>query len=168
MAGGNFKTLREAGASALLVTGSADHTPEIQDESVDLIVTSPPFLDVVDYQADNWLRCWFNGIDPEEVDIWQLKKPGEWQAAMVRTFRELKRVLKAGGFIAFEVGEVRKRSLALESLVVPAAVEAGLEPLMVVINDQAFTKTSNCWGGDNGRKGTNTNRVVVIRKPFCY
>ena len=31
--------------------------------SVQLVVTSPPFLDVVNYAADNWLRCWFCGVD---------------------------------------------------------------------------------------------------------
>ena len=36
---------------------------EIDNESVHLTVTSPPFLDVVDYKADNWLRCWFLDID---------------------------------------------------------------------------------------------------------
>ena len=32
-----------------------------------LTVTSPPFLDVVQYAKDNWLRCWFNGLDAEEI-----------------------------------------------------------------------------------------------------
>ena len=44
---------------SLLVTGSADDTPEILSDSVALVVTSPPFLDVVDYEKDNWLRAWF-------------------------------------------------------------------------------------------------------------
>jgi hypothetical protein len=35
---------------------------------------------------------------------------------------------------------------------------------MVLINDQEFTKTANCWGVDNMSKGTNTNRIVVFRK----
>ena len=36
--------------------------------------------------------------------------------------------------------------------------------LHVMINDQKFTKTANCWGVDNNTKGTNTNRIVVFRK----
>lgn len=40
-----------------VIIGSADDTPSINSSSVDLIVTSPPFLDVIDYRADNWLRC---------------------------------------------------------------------------------------------------------------
>ena len=46
----------------------------------------------------------------------------------------------------------------------PCGVAAGLTPLCVVINDQEFTKTANCWGVDNMSKGTNTNRIVVMRK----
>jgi hypothetical protein len=148
----------------LIVTRSSDHTPEIQSDSVTLAVTSPPFLDIVDYQADNWLRCWFNGIDATKVCIWQLKKLEDWQAAMTCTFRELRRVLVPGGFVAFEVGEIRNGKVLLETLVAPAAVDAGLVPLMVIVNDQVFTKTSNCWGVDNLKKGTNTNRIVLIGK----
>ena len=150
--------------SPLLITGSSDNTSAIVSESIQLAVTSPPFLDIVNYQADNWLRCWFNGIDAKAVAIWQLKKPADWQAAMTRTFRELHRVLASGGFVAFEVGEVRNGKILLETLVVPAAMEAGLKPLMVLVNDQMFTKTANCWGVDNRTKGTNTNRIVLIGK----
>lgn len=156
--------LRETSKNALLVTGSSDNTPRVESDSVSLVVTSPPFLDVVDYQTDNWLRCWFNGIDARTVDVWRFKRPQEWQAAMTRVFAELRRVLKPNGFVAFEVGEVRSGKILLESLVVPAAAEAGLEPLMVLVNDQVFTKTSNCWGVDNLKKGTNTNRIVLLRK----
>ncbi len=154
-----------AASTPLLVIGSSDNTPAIASESVQLIVTSPPFLDIVNYQADNWLRCWFNDIDAKEVAMWQLKKPADWQAAITRTFRELHRILAKGGFVAFEVGEVRNGEVLLETLVAPAAIEAGLEPLMVLVNDQMFTKTANCWGVDNRKKGTNTNRIVLIDKP---
>ncbi|MCY3766542.1 MAG: DNA methyltransferase [Gemmatimonadetes bacterium] len=160
----DIDNLRASSKKALLITGSSDVTPEIQSDSVGLVVTSPPFLDVVDYKTDNWLRFWFNGIDAQSVQIWHFKKPREWQTAMTRVFAELRRVLKPEGFVAFEVGEVRGGKILLESLVVPAASEAGLEPLMVLVNDQVFTKTSNCWGVENLKKGTNTNRIVLLRK----
>jgi hypothetical protein len=164
LAPADLKGLQAADRQALLVTGSCDRTPEIPDDSVHLAVTSPPFLDTVDYQTDNWLRCWFNGIDATKVKIWQLKKPAEWQVRMEGVFRELKRVLVPGGYVAFEVGEVRGGKLLLETLVVPAATAAGLTPVLVMVNDQVFTKTANCWGVDNLKKGTNTNRIVLLRK----
>ena len=156
--------LRKAASDAVMLTRSADHTAEIRSNSVDLIVTSPPFLDVVDYATDNWLRCWFNGIDESTIDIWRFRKPEEWGGAMQRVFAELRRVLKRGGYIAFEVGEVRRGKLKLETLVIPAAKAAQLKPVLVLINAQEFTKTANCWGVTNQVAGTNTNRVILLRK----
>ena len=74
-------------------------------------------------------------------------------------------MLTPGGHVAFEVGEVRGGKIKLEEAVVPCAKAAGLEPIAIVINSQVFTKTANCWGVSNNRKGTNTNRIVVLQKP---
>ena len=156
---------RLAAADPLLLTASADRTPEIGDGTVRLVVTSPPFLDVVNYRADNWLRCWFHGLDAGGAGLWQLRREADWREAMTRAFAEMRRVLVPGGFAAFEVGEVRGGKVLLETLAVPAARDAGLEPLLMLVNDQRFTKTSNCWGVDNGVKGTNTNRIVLFRRP---
>jgi hypothetical protein len=157
-------TLATSSKRALLITGQADATPQIADNSVSLVVTSPPFLNVVQYATDNWLRCWFAGIDPNTVKLTVPHKLADWQAAMLKVFCELHRVLKPGGHVAFEVGEVHGGKTKLEETVLPCGMQAGLTPLLVVINDQKFTKTANCWGIDNMSKGTNTNRVVVLRK----
>ncbi len=157
--------LAAAAEHAVLLTGPAHATPELRDASVHLVVTSPPFLDVVDYAGDNWLRCWFCGIDAGTVALTVPRRLEEWQAAMTAVFRELARILTPGGHVAFEVGEVRGGRLKLEEAVLPCGRAAGLEPRLVLINQQEFTKTANCWGVENSRKGTNTNRVVLFRKP---
>jgi len=162
---GDARHLAMAGVQACILTKPAHDTPEIADASVDLVVTSPPFLTVVNYKMDNWLRCWFCGIDPDDVHITNLRRLDQWQAAMTRVFRELRRVLRRGACVAFEVGEVRKGTVKLEEVVIPGAMEAGLDPVFVLINDQSFTKTANLWGVSNNRVGTNTNRVVLLRKP---
>lgn len=92
------------------------------------------------------------------------RKLDAWQSAMTEVFHELHRVLKSSGHIAFEVGEVHGGKTKLEEAVLPCGVAAGLEPVLVLINDQKFTKTANCWGVDNNFKGTNTNRIVLFRK----
>ena len=43
------KNLKRAGKTACLLTGDARSTPDIQETSVQLTVTSPPFLDIVQY-----------------------------------------------------------------------------------------------------------------------
>ncbi len=157
-------TLLRSARGGPLITGPARSTPQLRSGSVGLVVTSPPFLDVVNYAADNWLRGWFCGIDTAQVDISLYKKVPDWQAQMTDVFRELARVLRPGGHIAFEVGEVRNGTIRLEEAVLPCGVAAGLHPLLVVINAQQFTKTANCWGISNNAKGTNSNRIVVFRK----
>ena len=151
-------------AQAQLLTAASASTPAIASESVALVITSPPFLDVVDYAGDNWLRCWFCGIEESSVKITIAKRLEDWKIAMTEVFRELHRVLVPGGHVAFEVGEVRGGKIRLEEAVVPCGADAGLHPMLVLINDQKFTKTANCWGVENGVKGTNTNRIVLFQK----
>lgn len=158
------KRIKTVSLSALLLTQPANKISNIPANSVSLVVTSPPFLDVVNYAGDNWLRCWFLGIDPEKVKLTVPRKLADWQKAMTAVFRELHRVLKPGGHVAFEVGEVRGGKIKLEEAVLPCGIEAGLKPELIVINDQSFTKTANCWGVDNNAKGTNSNRIVLFRK----
>ena len=151
--------------SPSLTTEDAADAKSIPSSSAGLVVTSPPFLDVVDYQGDNWMRCWFLGIDASTVGITELKKPEDWKAKMTEVMRDLRRILKPSGYLAFEVGEVtyKREKLLLEELVLEAGVAAGLEPVIIMINDQEFTKTSNAWGVDNQSKGTNTNRIVIFQ-----
>jgi len=161
-----INNLRKAAEDALFLTADARLTPEIADESVRLTVTSPPFLDVVQYHKDNWLRCWFNSIDVREVEkrITACRNLEEWSSVMGGVFKELFRITKKGGWVAFEVGEVRKGSIRLEEYVVPLGLEAGFCCEAVVINFQKFTKTSNIWGVKNNLSGTNTNRIVLFQK----
>ena len=136
----------------------------LPDTSIDLVVTSPPFLDIVDYAADNWLRCWFAGIDPSSVAIDRHRTEAAWQAMVARVLAELARLLRPGGFVAFEVGEVRNQTVLLERLVWDAAERLPFRRLGVMVNAQEFTKTANCWGVANGQMGTNTNRIVLFER----
>ncbi len=153
-----------AARDLLLLTEQSHETPQIPSGTVSLTVTSPPFLDVVDYVTDNWLRCWFLGIDPRAVKLSQFRRVDHWQRFVRSTLVELARITRSGGHIAFEVGEVRNGTVRLETQVVAAAEGLPLEVLGVMVNQQEFTKTSNCWGIANNQRGTNSNRIVLMRK----
>ncbi|HOW06070.1 MAG TPA: site-specific DNA-methyltransferase, partial [Methanospirillum hungatei] len=160
------ENLIRAADSSLFITGDARRTPEIPDNTVSLTVTSPPFLDIVQYATDNWLRCWFNGLDAEEIgkQITITRKLADWEAVMGDVFRELFRITRPGGYVAFEVGEVRNGSVRLDEHVIPLGITAGFTCTAVIINQQDFTKTANIWGVNNMSVGTNTNRIVLFFK----
>ncbi len=144
--------------------GQASCSPAIPSGEVSLVVTSPPFLDIVQYAKDNWLRCWFAGIDTASVQIDMLKNEAAWTAMVRETLRELARVVRPNGHVAFEVGEVRGGKVLLERLVWKAADGLPFDRLGVMVNQQEFTKTANCWGVNNNNAGTNTNRIVLLRR----
>ena len=131
---------------------------------VALAVTSPPFLNIVDYKGDNWMRCWFAGIDPDAVGVTQTGSLDAWKALVRAALDNVAAIAAPDAAFAFEVGEVRKGSLLLDRVVADVARETAWEPSCVVVNEQAFTKTSNTWGVDNNRGGTNSNRIVVLRR----
>lgn len=160
------KNLLEAGKRALIFENDASQTSEISSGCVKLIVTSPPFLNIVNYSEDNWLRCWFNNIDVKELanKITMSKTLEDWSNKMEGVFAELYRVLKKDGTIAFEVGEIRNGKIKLEDAVIPIAEKKGFVIDEIMINQQRFTKTSNIWGVSNNQRGTNTNRIVLMRK----
>ena len=161
-----LRNLAEAAEDAQFLTGDARVTQALEDGSVALTVTSPPFLDVVDYAGDNWLRCWFNGLDAEAIGkgLSTHRTVEAWSQAMGQVFAELFRVTRPGGFVAFEVGEVRGGKLKLDEVALPLGLAAGFRAHGVLVNTQVFTKTAHIWGVDNNGKGTNSNRIVLFEK----
>lgn len=162
----DVEVLNRIGSKSIFTVGPASDTQDIPSNSIQLTVTSPPFLDIVQYAGDNWLRCWFNNIDAEEIGkgITMSKTPEEWETEMTKVFKELYRITTPGGHVIFEVGEVKKGTVQLEDHAIPAGESAGFEVQAMMINEQTFTKTANIWGVDNNKKGTNTNRIIIFKK----
>jgi len=158
--------LRAAGGKAVFLNDDARETDVIKKQTVSLTVTSPPFLDVVQYAADNWIRCWFNNIAVESVSrkITMSKKIEDWVDIMSGVFKELYRITKKSGFVAFEVGEVRNGKIMLDEYVAKIGINQGFICKGIMVNEQVFTKTSNLWGISNNDRGTNTNRIVIFQK----
>lgn len=153
-----------ANAGHRLAVGAAWDTPWIADASVDMVLMSPPFANVVDYAKDNWLRGWFAEITLENVAFSHHASLTDWTAMIRRNLIEQMRVVKPGGYISVEVGEIRNGRVALERLVWEAAEGLPCRRIAVVMNRQIFTKSAHTQGVTNGVKGTNSNRIVIMQR----
>ncbi len=159
--------INETGSkSELIVEDSRFASKYIEEGVVDLTVTSPPFLNIVQYAKDNWLRCWFNNIDIRDIEktIFVTANLSKWRDFVRTVLKQLFIITRQGGHVAFEVGEVRNGTINLDEYVALDGISCGFEVVGILINKQDFTKTSNIWGVDNLQKGTNTNRVVLFKK----
>lgn len=144
----------------------------IPDNSVDLIITSPPFLDKVNYKQDNWLRAWFLGIEDKlnELPLGIFSTLEEWSEFIKDSIKEMIRIIKPGGRIVIEVGEVqyRRQIIYLEEVIANIVWKYFKNVYVdeIFINTQKFTKLSNCWNIENNTKGTNSNRCIVLKKYY--
>lgn len=137
---------------------------DIKNDSVDLVITSPPFLNVINYYTDNWMKMDYLNIPYINDDVIFITSNIEkWNEFMKQTIVELSRVTKKNKMICIEVGEIKKSSIFLEENIIAIVKELGLKVQEVIIQESNFTKTSNTWGILNNKKGTNTNRIVVIK-----
>ncbi len=75
------------------------------------LITSPPYMNALDYGRDNRLRLWF--IDPnpgEPVDNGVTRRRQAFVTAMTSLARKTERGLRPNGFCVYIVGEAIKRT----------------------------------------------------------
>jgi hypothetical protein len=77
----------------------------------DAVITSPPYMNALDYMRDNRLRLWF--IDPRISSFKNMDGTRRQQVFIDATkslAEKIKKGLKAGGYCIFIVGEEVARS----------------------------------------------------------
>jgi site-specific DNA-methyltransferase (adenine-specific) len=157
--------------------------------SAKLIVTSPPYLNVVRYGKFNWIRLWMLKESVDRVDG-SLKGHTDLSLQVEKTdlqlglsdrlnFRryceflrltllECSKVLRDDGLCVVTIGDVENnqydRKLALDAWKAIAPEMSELT-LSTVIDDQIDTtlKVSRIWGETKG-KATKVDRVLVLQK----
>ena len=81
----------------------------IPAESVDAIVSSPPYFGALDYARDNRLRLWFVGCeDWKELDASLTANSKVYLPQMAVCLQEMYRVLKPGCYCALVLGDVER------------------------------------------------------------
>ncbi|MFN4033592.1 MAG: DNA methyltransferase [Fimbriimonadales bacterium] len=121
----DFETLQRTERGALLLCSNSAHLETLPDESVDLVITDPPYYDNVHYsELSNffyvWLAmltrhpCFQSELVPTEgeavVNKGQGKEEADYLRLLAAVFRECHRVLKADGLLIFTFHHTNPRA----------------------------------------------------------
>lgn len=90
----------------------------LKPKSVDLVLTSPPYLQVVNYGTANWIRLWLLGVDEVGREQGAGRKRlnaaldhghtyASYKAFMRKTVLGIQRVLKQDGVAVLVIGDVK-------------------------------------------------------------
>ncbi|MGH3873589.1 MAG: DNA methyltransferase [Pseudonocardiaceae bacterium] len=151
-----------------LRTGDSSHT-DLPDESVDLIVTDPPYLDNVHYsELADFFHAWLRQLVPfahypssaattRSTDEVQSASPVEFEAAITRVWQECARVLKSTGLLAFTFHQARLPGWV-------ALVRALAEASFVVTAVQPVKGEMTTSVTKGGIEPSNLDAVIVCRK----
>lgn len=135
---------------------------------VDLILTSPPYLGIVNYAKQNWIRSWFLNSDPDEISekLDDNLNINDWISFSKQFTKELKTLLKPNGVAVFVIGDVAKSKDSVLPLARDFALmikENKFFKNVWVFSDyiQGADKTTRIWGVTKG-KATATDRIVIL------
>ena len=108
------RTLKRAPQASLttLVDGirlSSAKTINLPD-SIDCVITSPPYMNALDYRRDNRLRLWFLGESFGERTDRTFASLSEFRKLMDSLARQLDQKMRRGGYCIFIIGERTFRS----------------------------------------------------------
>jgi hypothetical protein len=88
----------------------------LPDNSIDSIITSPPYMNALDYGRDNRLRLWCVGLeDYQKLDKKNPSSIEEFQKLMINTMKNLGPSLKANGYCIFILGEVKTHTKSIDT-----------------------------------------------------
>lgn len=142
----------------------------ITPESIQLVVTSPPYLKVVKYGLYNWIRLWFLNVPMAKVDqsLDDGHKLPEYLAFMEETIGCLESLLKPGGLAALVIGDVAMNGeppLNLAEAVWSAVASQTNLQLVDIVPDAIAdsAKVTKIWNDTRGQ-ATAVDRILVLSK----
>lgn len=158
-----------------VLLGDARHLHGIEDESVQLVVTSPPYFNIKEYESDA------NGQQLGRLHDYDL-----FLAELDRVWLECQRVLVPGGRICCVIGDIliprkidgRHRVLPLPADIQVRSRSLGLDNLTPILWFKIGNRTNEAGGGSSGYYGkpyqpgaiikNDHEHILLLRKPGGY
>jgi site-specific DNA-methyltransferase (adenine-specific) len=156
-------------ADATNLREELDHE-KIDKEEIAGIVTSPPYLGVLQYGSFNWIRLWFLGADPKDVDS-MLDATGsidKYVSFIASFLLSAGRAVEPDTPVIMVIGDVEQNGQCLELAYVVWNELDGITPFEceMIVEDDFGTenKTTRIWGEDKKGQATPRDRVLVLRR----
>ncbi|MFX1538065.1 MAG: hypothetical protein ACFFDI_28050, partial [Promethearchaeota archaeon] len=114
---------------------------KLNDDSVDVIICSPPYYNTLDYVGQNRVRLYFLGLNKSKQDLLRqelIQDSKNYLANMIDVGKELKRVLKNNSLVVFVLGDVHRAKYSINTAKEVSNVyqeKLGLKELAIV-NDE--------------------------------
>lgn len=138
----------------------------IENNSVDLVVTSPPYFNLGTYAWNNWLRLWFLNYNYKEVrkNLVETGSKEKYRSFMEESFQELERVLKPNSHCYVIVGDVKlkNRFINTAAFLAKVAKEVGFD-VERIIND-SIPKSSKHFIYLKKNEGIKRDRILCLKK----
>jgi hypothetical protein len=82
---------------------------------VNAVITSPPYMDTLDYARDNRLRLWFLGVsDHKTIKNMEIGKASTFEEDMLAALQTIVWVIKPGGACVLVLGDLRRSSMTYD------------------------------------------------------
>lgn len=138
----------------------------IEDETIDFVITSPPYFNMQTYAWDNWLRLWFLGYRYRDVreKLFQTNSLNKFKAFFKECLREIFRVLKWDRAAVIVLGTVKINGKIIDMAeeVGPIAEESGFK-VQAIIHDGIPRSNKYLWYLDGGQ-GVEKEVALVLTK----
>jgi len=127
-------------SNAKIMLGDARYL-KLEEDSIDVVICSPPYYNTLDYVGQNRVRLYFLGLNKEKQDELRQKLIQDnrsYLEDMIKVGQELKRVLKDNSLIVFVLGDVHRSSYSINTArEVSATYQEELDfKELVVVNDE--------------------------------
>jgi hypothetical protein len=167
-----FREGTEFKSAGVVVRADAKRLTEVPEFTsfagrVKLILCSPPYLDVVNYAKQNWIRTWFLSEHPDAIseNLDDNLTLAEWLEFAKQVSEQMKTMLAPNGAAVLVIGDVAKanRSVSLAREFIRHMLHDKIFAYVGCLSDhiQADIKTTRIWKETKGQ-ATNVDRVVVL------
>jgi hypothetical protein len=167
-----FQGFLSLGPSGIVAQADAKQVSEIEEfqpfrRRVKLVVTSPPYLDVVNYAKQNWIRCWFLKNKDTGSDILDDNLTlNSWVSFMNKALAQIVEMITPDGVIVFVIGDVVRSSRSVVSLareLTRRLIFDGTFSYIGCLSDHLDIglKTTRIWGDTKGQ-ATSVDRIIIL------